>query len=140
MLGLIIPFIIGALVGIPLTFYCLRFHHRSVAYRLGVGLLAGIGIGVTINATVELLDLAGFWPTHPQEGVSSMDETTGAVGSKPVDASAGEANEPSSWEQDGHTFDPPRTEVVEHFVERSVVHRAAEKPPSWYRFGRRTPG
>lgn len=98
MLGPFVPFILGALLGLPLTFYYSRFRSRSVSFRLGVGLLVGIGIGFTINASAELLELAGVWRTATEDPVSSTAQK--ASQSKAVDDSPAEADEPSSWEQE----------------------------------------
>lgn len=61
MLGLLIPYLIGGLFGVPLALRSSRFRDKSIAYRLGVGLLVGVGIGVVINAFVELLGLAAVF-------------------------------------------------------------------------------
>jgi len=52
-----IPFIIGLLLGVPLTLVYPRFRDKPLIYRLGVGLLVGVGIAMTINILFELLEL-----------------------------------------------------------------------------------
>lgn len=92
------PFIIGALIGLPLTFYSPRFRSRSVLYRLGVGLLAGIGIGFTCNAGAELLELTGVSRTSPKNPVASTRQATPELTT--VDDSPSDTLEPSEWEQE----------------------------------------
>lgn len=147
MLGLLVPYIIGALLGLPLTFYYSRFRSRSVLFRLGIGLLVGIGIGVTFNASAELLESTGVWRTAPQHPVSSTDQTTSQ--STTEDDPPAEANEISTWEQEQRYEDgtlkairtitkTPKGEIVPHGPASTYYENGQLKWSGHFEMGRQT--
>ncbi len=95
-----IPYIVGLLIGVPVGLLSGRFRKKPLAVRIAGGLAVGVGIAVTINASVELLELVGVWPAAQRPPVSSSEQTRNAVAGEPVETPPAATVEPSSWEQE----------------------------------------
>ena len=69
---LVIPYIIGVLVGLPIALLYKPFREKQLLVRLGLGTLVGLGIAVVINASLELLTSVGERESQPATAVKSQ--------------------------------------------------------------------
>lgn len=125
---LAIPYIVGLLIGVPLGLLHRRFREQHFAARLGLGVLVGLGIAVTINASREVLEWSGVWAGPRSQWSTTSNSPSDTRESRPEPSAPRALPERSTWEQQQHYDDgvlKAKRTVTRDAQGKVVAHGAA---------------